>query len=270
MVNYSVLMTIYEKDNPSYVRASIESMLSQTIKTNDFVIVCDGPIPEQLSTILFQYEEKYPHLFNIVKLESNVGLGAALRTGLDYCKNEFVARMDDDDLSRPNRCEIELRAFSSDTDLDICGSYVSEFENDITNPIRIKSVPINHAEIVKFSKRRNPFNHSSVMFKKSRIMEVGNYSNMRTNQDVELWVRALNCGLKGMNIDFPLVDFRFDSNTYKRRKQWKNVKLLIKVWKGFRKKKYCSYFDYFHVFLSQIAIFILPTGMIKWAYNHLR
>ena len=270
MDDYSVLMTVYEKDNPVFVKASIDSILAQTKKTNDFVVVCDGPIPNELATLLCRYQENYPTLFNVIKLEKNVGLGAALKTGLIYCKNEIVARMDDDDVSRPNRCESELSAFSSDTDLDICGSYVSEFENDITKPVRIKNVPITHEEILKFSRRRNPFNHSSVMFKKSKIIEVGNYSDMRTNQDVELWVRALNNGLKGMNIDSPLVDFRFDSNTYKRRKQWKNVKLLIKVWKGFWKNKYCSFFDYLHVLFTQIVILVLPTGVIRWAYNHLR
>lgn len=270
MRKYSVLMTVFKEDNPLFVKASIDSMLNQTIPTDDFVIVFDGELTDDLINLIDDYQNKYSSVFNIIHLTNNVGLGSALHDGLIYCKNELVARMDDDDVSRPDRCEKEIIAFENDENLDICGSYVSEFDVDPLTPIRIKTVPLTHEEIVKFSKRRNPFNHSSVMFKKTSIINVGNYSSMRTNQDVELWVRCLNSGLHGINIDSPLVDFRFDAKTYKRRKQWKNVKLLIKTWRSFKKKKYCSFLDYFHVLSTQLAIFILPTCFIKWAYNHLR
>ena len=270
MLNYSVLMTVYEKDNPEYLKDSINSMLNQTVKTNDFVLVCDGKLTEKLNSIVEQYAKDYKGLFNIIMLPENVGLGKALQLGVLQCKNEYVARMDDDDISCSNRCEVELDYMEKNQDISIVSSYMNEFDVDFTCPIRVKKVPINHDEILSYSKRRNPFNHSAVIFRKSAIIKAGNYSDMRTNQDVDLWVRMLNKGFRGANIDLPLVNFRFDNGTYERRKNWNNVKLLISVWRRFYNNKYCSFYDYIVVAFTQIAVFLMPESFIKWAYNHLR
>ena len=270
MTNYSVLMTVYKKDSPLYFVQAVRSMLEQTVKTNDFVLVCDGEITDDLERAIedaFQEDQK---ILNIVRLPQNCGLGEALREGLQYCKNELVARMDDDDISTSKRCERQIEAFEKDDTLSIVGSFMDEFEEDFLNPIRTKKMPVTDDEIRKYSRRRNPFNHSSVMFKKSAIIAVGNYSNMRTNQDVELWIRLLNEGYSGYNIPESLVLFRFEKSTYKRRKDWKNVKLLIAVWKAFRKKHYCSYWDYLVVLWSQIIIFLMPTRLLIWVYDTFR
>lgn len=269
MQKYSVLMTMYIKDNPDYAKLAIDSMLNQTVKTDDFVIVCDGPLNDELNQLISFYQTQY-NFFNIVRLPQNVGLGAALREGVLVCKNLLIARMDDDDVAKENRCELELKEFEKDDKLSICGSYMNEFDSDIMNPIRIKEVPTEFEHILAFSKRRNPFNHSTVMFKKEDILSIGNYSPMRTNQDVDLWVRALNNKLKGINISQPLVDFRFDSNTYQRRKEWKNVKLLIDVWRNFHKEGYCTLTDYWNVKLVQVMMFALPKRVVQWCYDHLR
>jgi len=270
MLDYSVLMTVYAKDNPDYARLSLDSILNQTVRTNDFVLVCDGPLSAELDALIEKYVARFPDLFNVVRLKENVGLGAALRAGVLLCKNELVARMDDDDISKPERCERQLKEFEKNDQLSVVGSYMDEFEEDYARPLRTKSVPSNFDEIKTFSRRRNPFNHSTVMFRKSSVIGAGNYSEMRTNQDVELWVRMINSGYIGYNISESLVLFRFDQKTYQRRKDWTNVKLMIDVWKGFRKKKYCSYFDYLVVFWSQIIIYLMPVKLLTWVYNHLR
>ncbi len=262
-------MTIYKKDNPNYARTSIDSMLMQTICTDDFVIICDGPLTQALDIMLDEYDKKYPGLFNIIKLEENMGLGAALRYGVLCCKNDIIARMDADDIAKTTRCEKELVKISS-LGVSIVGSYMNEFDSDPSHPIRMKKVPITNQDIIKFSKRRNPFNHSSVMFRKSDVLKAGNYRALRTNQDVELWVRMLNKGFTGSNIEEGLVDFRFESNTYCRRKEFDNIKLMIKLWGDFLKKGYCSIADYLYVVGIQIFILISPIKVIEWTYNHLR
>ena len=268
MENYSILMTVYKKDNPSYVKEAINSILKQTFLTNDFVIVCDGPLTKELYDLLDEYKQN--DIFNIIYLEKNIGLGAALKKGVTFCKNELIARMDDDDISLENRCEMEVKFLENNKDISIVGSHVYEFEGDIANIIREKKVPIEYKDICSFSKKRNPFNHSTVMFRKQDIIKVGNYSEMRTNQDVDLWVRLLNQGYKGKNIDESLVYFRFDESTYSRRKDWKNIKLHIKVWNNFYKKNYCSFIDFLTVMCFQLAVFIMPTGLIRWCYDNLR
>lgn len=269
MQKYSVLMTIYKNDNIKYARESINSMLMQTIRTDDFVIVCDGPLTKELYKMIEEYDRSYPGIFHIIKLEQNVGLGSALRRGVHYCKNDIIARMDDDDIAKPERCEKEL-AKLEELDVSIVGSYVNEFDNVPSLSLRTKKVPITYEEIIKFSKRRNPFNHSSVMFRKKDVLAAGNYSSLRTNQDVELWIRMLNNGFKGVNIEENLVDFRFEKDTYYRRKMYNNIKIMIKLWKKFLKQGYCDMSDYLYVVGLQIFIFLSPVVVIKWAYNHLR
>lgn len=270
MENYSVLMTVYKKDNPKFAKASIDSVLAQTRKTNDFVLVCDGEVTEKLNAVIEDYVAKYPEIFNVVRLPQNVGLGVALRHGVPICKNELVARMDNDDIAKPERCEHEIEYLEQHQECVLVGAHMNEFDDDPDVTIRVKKVPIGFCNIKKYARRRNPFNHSTVMFRKSAVLEAGNYSEMRTNQDVELWVRMLNKGYRCENIDEILVDFRFDSNTLERRKEWKNSKLMIDVWKQFRKTKYCSYWDYVVVKWAQIAIYLMPKKLLNWFYNNLR
>lgn len=270
MLEYSVLMTVYKKDSPEYFIQSVSSMLNQTAKTNDFVLVCDGPITEELEQAIKTVFTGHEDILNLVRLPENVGLGQALYEGLPLCKNEWVARMDDDDIAHLDRCEVELRYIEENPNVSIVGSFVNEFEDDPDQPIRLKEVPTGEAEILKFSKRRNPFNHSTLLIKKSDILNAGNYSKMRTNQDVDTWVRVLNRGYKGANIPHPLVDFRFDKKTYERRKEWKNIKLMIDVWKNFWRQGYCSFADYIYVLCLQIAIYIMPNKLLQWAYDHMR
>lgn len=270
MLNYSVLMTVYREDSPEYLMQSITSMLKQTVQTNDFVLVCDGELTDELDRAIETAFQGCEGIRNLVRLPQNVGLGKALNIGLPLCKNEWVARMDDDDISHPDRCETELKYIEKHPGLSVIGAYVNEFEDDPQKPVRVKKVPANQEEILKFSRRRNPFNHSSVMIRKEDILRAGNYSTMRRNQDVDTWVRILNKGYKGANIEQPLVDFRFDLGTYGRRKEWKNVSLMIDVWRNFWKSGYCSFMDFLCVFFVQTAVYIMPGKLLRWAYDHFR
>lgn len=270
MIDYSVLMTVYKNDCPEFFIDSVSSMLNQTIKTNDFVLICDGPISEELEQAIQTAFNGNESILNLVRLPENVGLGKALNIGLPLCKNEWVARMDDDDISHLNRCEIELKYIMDHPDISIVGSYVNEFDEDSSIPLRLKKVPTSDSDILRFSKRRNPFNHSTVMIKKTDILAAGNYSTLRTNQDVSTWIRVLNKGYKGSNIAQPLVDFRFDKDTYKRRKELDNIKLMVAVWYSFWRHGYCSFLDLLYVSLVQAFVFVIPNIMLKWIYNHLR
>ena len=97
MENYSVLLPVYNREKPEYLRKSIQSMIDQTVPTDDFVVVCDGPLTEKLDAVLSAYESLFPDIFRLVRLEENRGLGAALNEGMKYCRNKLIARMDSDD-----------------------------------------------------------------------------------------------------------------------------------------------------------------------------
>lgn len=269
-MNYSVLMTVYKNDNPAFFRKSIESMLNQTVSTNEFVIVKDGPITSELQQVIDFYMNKYKKLFVQVAIKQNVGLGKALNEGLKFCTNDLVARMDSDDIALPKRCELQLAEFKKNSELDILGAPVNEFTEDETKIIRVRQVPLTQEDIIKFGKQRNPFNHSTVMYKKNKVLACGGYSDLRTNQDVELWIRMLMAGCKVKNLEEPLVLFRFDNNTYRRRKNWNNIKSLIRIWYRMYKKGFCSLFDFVRVCVNQGIIIIVPINVLKWIYTYCR
>lgn len=214
---YSVLMSVYFKENPEYLKMSIESMRNQTIKPNEIVLVKDGPLNEKLDKVINEYQSDA--MFNIIELEENLGLGRALNEGLKNCKNEIIARMDTDDISESFRCEAQLKELE-DPNINVVGSAIAEFIDDTENIVAYKAVEENHQKIANTMKYRNPMNHPSVMFRKSDVESVGGYKHWLLNEDYYLWVRMLKEGFRFKNIDKPLVKMRITSETYMKRGGW--------------------------------------------------
>ena len=150
MEKFSVLMSLYIKEKPEYFIQCMDSILNQTIKPDQIVIVKDGPLTENLENVLKQYMVDSPTLYTIVPLEKNVGLGLALAEGIKHCRNNLVARMDTDDIAAKNRFEIQLKEFEDDPQLDICGSNILEFEENIKNIVSKRVVPLDDVSIKKY------------------------------------------------------------------------------------------------------------------------
>ena len=267
MPKYSVLMSLYSKEIPEFLSQSIDSMLNQTVVPDEIIIVKDGPITQELENALNGYIDQYAQLFKIVESKENIGLGKALNLGLQSCKNELVARMDTDDISFPNRCELQLARFSENEQLDICGTFVNEFISDPYITESIRKVPATHDEIYQFAKRRSPFNHPTVMYKKSKVLSVGGYSDLRRNQDVDLFGRMLFAGSIAANIESSLLYFRANNALIKRRKNWENAKLYIKVIRNFRKMGFSKRQDVFIVTMGQIIVYLSPAFVQRWIYE---
>lgn len=264
--NYSVLMCVYINDNPEYLEKSISSIVKQTTKTNDFVIVKDGLVTQELQNVIDNFCD-FDSSIRQIQLEKNMGLGLALNIGLSECKNELVARMDADDIALERRCELQLKEFSLDSILDIVGSSVYEFIGDENNIVSTKIMPISNEEIYKFARIRDPFNHPTVMYKKRKVLECGGYSDLRKNQDTDLWIKMLLNKCKCKNIKEPLLLFRFDEQTHNRRKNWMNTKLLIKIRYNSYKSGFITFFDFMKIFFTQIAVYIMPLGFQRWLYK---
>jgi len=262
--NYSVLMSVYEKEEPQYFRESIESMVNQTLPPEEIVIVKDGALTRQLEEIINDFTKRHPKLFTIVPLKQNVGLGKALNYGLENCRNELVARMDTDDISVKDRCEIQVETFNRNPNLHIVGSFIDEFEDDYKTIVSSRMVPTSHEDILKFSRRRNPFNHPTVMYKKSAVLKNEGYGDFRRNQDLDLFVRMLHNGSKAKNIDQSLVLFRANEDNLKRRKSWVKCKSYICMIYNFWRKGYSSFIDLFIVASSQIVVFLSPAWFLEW------
>ncbi len=266
--NYSVLMSVYSKENPKFLKESMDSMYNQTVKTNDFVLICDGPLNEELDRIIENEKEQFKETLNVVRLPENKGLGNALNIGIMKCKNELIARMDSDDISKDNRCEKELEIFKKNADISIVGSCIKEFLETIDDSDKIREVPEFNDEIIKFSKFRNPFNHPSVMYKKSDVIEAGNYrSDIRNIQDYYLWIEMLLKGYKGYNIQEPLVWMRTDANLFKRRSGKQYFKLQYDLLKTMKARNYISNFQFLKSLLLRMLSSLSPNWLRKFMFE---
>ena len=266
-MEYSVLMTVYEKDNPEYFHMALLSMVKQSKKPDELVLVKDGPIPKEIQRVIDKVDSQYPDIIVQVQLRQNAGLGTALNEGLKVCKNELVARMDSDDLSLPMRCEKQIAEFEKNPKLDIVGCPVIEFIDNPNNKVGRRDVPLDNASIYRYARKRDPFNHPTVMYRKSKVEEVGGYGNLRKNQDTDLWIKMLSNGAICKNIPEYLLKFRFDEGTYKKRKTWLNTRLLLGIrWKAFQ-NGFCSLLDFLEVAIVQFGIFIMPIKFQIFIYK---
>lgn len=231
-MKFSVLMSVYKNDVCEYLNQAIESILDQTVKPNEIVIVVDGPISTNLKNILKEYEKKY-NIFKIIYLEKNQGLGNALRVGLEQCSYNIVARMDSDDISVSNRFEKQIKEFEIDKDLDIVGGQIYEFINNKENIICSREVPIENDDIYEYAKKRCPFNHVTVMFKKNSVLKCGGYLDWYNNEDYYLWIRMMESKAKFKNIPAYLAYARVGNKMYQRRGGIKYFKSEYRITKIF-------------------------------------
>lgn len=262
---YSVLMSLYEKEKKEYLKECLDSVFNQTVPAKEVMIVLDGPIKESHKEVIRSYGNKV----TTIPLKKNVGLGLALNEGLKRCKTELVARMDTDDIMKPSRCEKQLIAFEEDPELVIVGTQIDEFIDEVDESKTSRRVPVEHHQIVRFSKRRNPFNHPSVMYKKDRVLFYNGYKDIRRNQDFDLFVRMLIGGEKSRNLSESLLYFRANEDNLKRRKSWQKVSSDIRISNDFRKMGHATLFDFLLVSLSHLVLFLSPDIVARWLSENL-
>lgn len=260
-------MSLYSKEKVDYLIESLESILKQTLLPDEIILVIDGPITEELQKVVKKYEDDYSDILKTIPLEENIGLGKALDVGLAKCSNELVARMDTDDISLPTRCEKQVEKFESDTNLAIVGTMIDEFYDEPSNIVSSRIVPTDHEEIEKFMKRRSPFNHPAVMFKKSAVIHSGGYGKLRRKQDLDLFSRMINSGYKAANLDESLVLFRSNEDNFKRRKSWSYCKSYIVAQYAIYKRGHCSFTDLAVVTGGQLFILLAPMKVLKKVSN---
>lgn len=196
---FSVLMSCYKNDNPDHLKIAIESIFNSSVLPDQFVIVIDGPISTEIKLVLDSCVKK----FSVIELQwltENHGLGYALNFGLNKCDNNLVARMDSDDINCYNRFKRLLEEFRINNDLAVCGTFIEEFIDGSSKKL-IRRVPLLKKDIFARGKYRNPLNHVSVMFNKSKIIEVGSYESVPFFEDYYLWIKLLmnDCEIKSIN-----------------------------------------------------------------------
>ena len=265
-IKFSVLMSVYKNDKSDFIRIAIDSILNQTLMPNQFVIMVDGPVSDNIKELLIDYSKKNS-IIEIHFREKNLGLGLTLREGLNYCKYDYVARMDADDYSLPYRFEKQIDYLSKHNDVSIIGSAIKEFSNNINNTESIREVPEINDQIIEFAKKRNPFNHPSVVFQKDAVISVGSYKDVRNLQDYFLWVDLLLAGYKGYNIQIPLVYMRADNNLFKRRSGKKYIKIQNDLLKYMKGKKFITKKQYIISKFIRTCSGYAPNWLRQWLFK---
>ena len=220
---FSVLMSVYAKDRPAWIAQALDSVLTNTVPPTEVVVAVDGPVGEGISNVLKQYQKQFLQIKN-VPLAQNEGLGSALRHGLDACTCELVARMDADDISLPNRFEKQLTRFMQDPDLTLLGGAIEEVEAETLHPVAVRRVPEKDRTIKQYLKSRCPFNHMTVMFKRSCILDAGSYEPFYLMEDYYLWARCASKGYKMGNLQDIVLHARVNADMYGRRGGYKYFK----------------------------------------------
>lgn len=263
-MKFSVLMSLYAKEKAEYLQECLTSLTQQTLLADEIVLVFDGEIGDDLQQVVNAFSDKLP--FKFVKLEKNVGLGKALNAGLEQCSHDWVFRMDTDDICMPERFAKQVAFIKDNPNIVLFGGQILEFETDI-NHAHIKSVPVNHDEILAFAKKRNPFNHMTVAFKKDVIVKLGGYQHHLFMEDYNLWLRVIGQGYLVANVQDVLVYARVGNGMHARRrgleyikseKQLLNLKLDLKIQ---------SFFSALLIFLVRVSVRLLPTEWLKKFYG---
>lgn len=270
-LKFSVCISVYKNDKPEFVDIAIQSIfINQTIKPDQIVLVVDGPIPLELENLIDGYALNYKEIFNVIKLKHNQGLGNALRIAVENAEYNLIARMDSDDISNFDRFEKQIKFFKENPDVDILGGQISEFIEIPTNVVGVRNVPLSSENINSYLKKRCPFNHVSVMFKKDKVLRVGNYIDWHYNEDYYLWIRMFLAGCKFANLSEILVNVRVGKDMYQRRGGWKYFKSETKLQKYMLDNAVISYRCYFYnIFVRFIVQVMLPNTIRGFIFQKL-
>lgn len=256
--NYSVLMSVYHAEKPEYLRQSMESIFAQTVPTNDFVLMCDGTLNPELDLVIEEAQAAHPDVLRVIRLAENRGLGHALNVGLTKCRNELIARMDSDDVALPHRCELQLQKFAREPELAIVGGAIDEFEHTPDNVVSHKQMPESYESLRRYARVRNPFNHPTVMYRKSVILALGSYPDNILHEDYALWANLLLSGAKGCNLPQTLCCMRVDGGLYDRRGGLAYLKQGIKLRWGFYKSGLYTFWSFLWVSAGLAFVCLAP------------
>lgn len=263
---FSVSMCVYGGDDPGWFRTAVDSILNQTAKPDEVVLVVDGPVPVALDAVITGYAAD--PVFRVIRLEKNVGHGQARRTGLSACTNDLVALMDADDISAPDRFYKQLQLFAENPELTIVGGNITEFVDEPMNIVGQRQVYVTDAEIKQDMQKRCPMNQMTVMFRKAAVEAAGGYLDWYCDEDYYLWLRLRLGGAVFANIPENLVNVRVGKEMYQRRGGWKYFKSEAKLQKWMLKNKVISIGDYtVNVIKRLIVQVLLPNRLRGWVFQ---
>jgi glycosyltransferase involved in cell wall biosynthesis len=265
---FSVLISTYINDNPQALEQALDSIINQSLVPTEIVLVIDGLIKIDTENVIANFKRTNAEIFKIVRLATNLGLGNALKIGLENCTNELVARMDSDDIAVYDRFKIQIDYFSKFPNTTILGGYIREFNNEIGDTNTVRTALLGY-KIKRYGTIRCPLNHPTVMFKKSAILSVGSYQEIPCLEDYYLWLKLLKHNYNVCNIPVILLNYRFSSKTVIKRQGFKYAYNELRFFFRCYKEKIIGVPSLiFHVFVT-FPIRLLPIKVLSIIYTKL-
>jgi glycosyltransferase involved in cell wall biosynthesis len=239
VIAFSLLLPIYALDSPEFlVRAFHSSVHEQSRPPDEVVLVRDGPVPQALEEAIAMLAATSRVPVVRVDLDANVGLGQALHLGLAACTHEIVARIDADDVSVPVRFAVQLPLIESG--LDLVGSALLEFDGSEDDIVGLRTPPTEQSEIRRWSRFADPFNHPTVVYRRSAVLAAGGYRDLPLMEDYWLFARMIANGATVANVAEPLVKYRIGEGAYRRRGGWHLLRSEITLQRRFRASGFVS------------------------------
>jgi glycosyltransferase involved in cell wall biosynthesis len=263
----SVLMSVYRGECADYLDQSLASLEAQTRPADEVLIVKDGPLGADLECVIDRYAPRLP--IAILQLETNQGLGPALRAGVERCSFDLIARMDSDDVCAPQRFEHQLEFLAAHPEVDVLGGCVREFESDPRHFVSVRRLPRDHSRIRSFAKTRNPMNHMTVMFRKSAVLAVESYRHAVGLEDYDLWVRMLMHGARFHNLEEALVYARTGNGMLNRRGGLAYFRREAALFWSFKESGFLSTWEFLVSTTLRLPIRLLPESIRGLVYRGL-
>lgn len=268
MMNFSVLMSIYHKENPEFLNQCFSSIWTeQSLKPTEIVLVKDGGLTTELEQVISTWQENLGSVLKIVALEQNVGLGKALNAGLAQCNYDWVLRMDTDDIATPDRFQKQIDFIQKNPDVVLFSGQVLEFNQDISDANILKSVPTDYQEIKQFAQKRCPFNHMTVAYKKDVILELGGYQHHLFMEDYNLWLRVIGAGYQVANLPDVLLYARVGNGMHARRRGWQYIKSEKQLLDLKLQLKIQAFVPAVILFLVRSFTRLLPSSLLSVIYD---
>lgn len=267
--DFSVLMSVYQKEKPVFLDQALMSIEEQTVIPDQIVLVEDGPLTAELDKVIEEHQKRFSNKYELLKLTSNRGLGAALQKGVERCRYDWIARMDTDDIAVKNRFELQLRAIVKEPQLAVIGGQVDEFVGSPEQVVGRRKVPLLNAELRAFIKWRSPFNHPTVMLNKKAVLQVGNYQANGKIEDYFLWSRVMLAGYEVKNLPEILVHMRVDTGMYQRRGDVENLRQIFKLRRMLRQQKFLTVWEELVGDLAMALNLVIPTKLRMVVYKNL-
>ena len=264
-MKFSVLMSVYKKEQPQYLRQALSSVIEQTKQPDEIILMEDGILTEELYQVIQNAKEEYPYIKDI-QIEKNIQLGRSLARGLEVASYEWVARMDTDDIAKKDRFDKQCSFIEQHPECSVVGGFMEEFSDDAAWN-KVKKVPVTIESIREYARYRNPMNHMTVMMKKEDVLNAGNYQHVPGLEDYDLWSRMLQKGYILCNIPEVLVEARTNSSIYERRGGFAYCREYLRLRKRQKQLGLIKGMVYWKACMLSIMITLQPAGLRKLIYQ---